>query len=195
MARALIRLSTAGPSSPSACAPRTFPSDLRKMNFKPEHLGARVVAGVRIREQVDLLVVRVAELLERFLADAGPGGGAAEQPDDRGALGAAVTGIAPADHIGRDPALPVGRPGQRDQAPLAGHEVLDFDGIADGEDVRVARAHVLVHADAAAFADRRGRPSWPASCPAARRSRGSRCPPGRSCRSSSGPRSRRLPTA
>ena len=37
-ATALIRLSTAGPSSPSACAPRTFPSDLRKMNFNPSIL-------------------------------------------------------------------------------------------------------------------------------------------------------------
>ena len=113
-----------------------------------------VVAGVRIREQVDLLVIRVAEFLEGFLADARPRGGAAEQPDDRGALCAPITGIAPGNHIGRDPALPVRRPGQRNQAPLPGSEVLDLDGIADGEDVRVARAHVLVHADAAAFADR-----------------------------------------
>ena len=39
------------------------------------------------------------------------------------------------------------------EAPLAGDEVLDLDGVADGEDVRVARAHLLVDADAAAFAD------------------------------------------
>ena len=122
-------------------------------DLHPDHLGARVVPGVRIREEIDLLVVRVAEPLERFLADAGPGGRAAEQSDDRGALGAAVAGIAPGDHIGRDAALAVRRSGQRDQAPLAGHEILDLDGIADGEDVRVARAHVLVDADAAAFAD------------------------------------------
>ena len=32
-ASALIRLSTAGASSPSACAPSTRPSDFRKMNF------------------------------------------------------------------------------------------------------------------------------------------------------------------
>ena len=123
------------------------------MNFNPMHLGARVVAGMRVREEVDLLVVLVAEPLERFLADAGPGGGAAKQADDRGALGAAVTGIASGDHVGGDAALPVRRPGQRNQAPLAGDEVLDLDGIADGEDVGVAGAHVLVNADAAALAD------------------------------------------
>jgi len=38
MARVLIRLSTAGPSSPRACAPRTRPLDLRKMTFKPSIL-------------------------------------------------------------------------------------------------------------------------------------------------------------
>ena len=44
-------------------------------------------------------------------------------------------------------------PGERDEAPLAGDEVLDLDGVADGEDVGVARAHLLVDADAAALAD------------------------------------------
>ena len=117
------------------------------------HLRARVIAGVRIREEVDLLVVGVAQPLQRLLADAGPGGSAAKQPDDRGALGATVAGIASGDHVGRDAALPVRRPGQRDQAPLSGPEVLHLDRIADGEDVRIAGAHVLVDADAAAFAD------------------------------------------
>ena len=32
-------------------------------------------------------------------------------------------------------------------------EVLDLDGIADGEDVRIARARVLIYADAATCAD------------------------------------------
>ena len=34
-ASALIRLSTAGASSPSACAPSRRPSVLRKMTFRP----------------------------------------------------------------------------------------------------------------------------------------------------------------
>ena len=68
-------------------------------------------------------------------------------------MGAPETRLAPGDHIGRDPALPVGRPGQRDQAPFAGHEILDFDGVADGEDIRIARAHLFVYADPPAFAD------------------------------------------
>jgi hypothetical protein len=123
------------------------------MNFKPSILAPGVIAGVGIREEVDLLVIRVTQPLQGILADARPGGGAAKQPDDRGALGAAVTRIAPADDIRRDTALAVGRPGQCDEAPLAGSEILHFDGIAHGEDVRVARAHVIVHADAATLAD------------------------------------------
>ena len=35
----------------------------------------------------------------------------------------------------------------------AGDEVVDFDGVADGPDVRVARAHVLIDDDAAEAAD------------------------------------------
>ena len=89
-------------------------------DLQPEHLGAGVVAGVGVREEVDLLVVPIAEPPERLLADAGPGGGASEQSDDRGPLGAAVAGIAPGDHVGRDPALPVRRPGEGHEAPLAG---------------------------------------------------------------------------
>ena len=44
-------------------------------------------------------------------------------------------------------------PASATSVPLAGHEVADLDGVADGEDVRVAGAHLVVHADAPAFAD------------------------------------------
>ncbi len=57
------------------------------------------------------------------------------------------------DHIGRDAALPVRRPCERDQGPFAGDEILDFDRVSDGENIRVARAHVFVDADPAALAD------------------------------------------
>ena len=60
---------------------------------------------------------------------------------------------APGDHIGRDPALPVRRPCERDQGPLAGDEIFDLDRVADGENIRVARAHLFVDADPSAFAD------------------------------------------
>ncbi len=106
-----------------------------------------------IREEVDFLEVLIAELLERFFAGPGPGGGRAKQPDDRSALSPAVTGIASGDRIGRYAALPVRRPSQRHKAPLAGHKVLDLDSVADGEDIRIARAHLVVNADASAFAD------------------------------------------
>ena len=128
--------------------------------------------------EVDLLVVRVAEPAERLLADAGPGGRAAEQPDDRRALGAAEAGVAPGDHVGRDAALPVGRPGQRDERRIAGDVVLDLDGIADGEDVRVAGAHLVVDAGSRRARRSRARPSSPARSPGARRCRGPRCRPG-----------------
>jgi hypothetical protein len=49
--------------------------------------------------------------------------------------------------------LPVGRPGQRHAAPLAGDDVPDLDGVADREDVRVGGPHVLVDADPPALAD------------------------------------------
>ena len=152
MARALIRLSTAAVLAERLRAEEASVG-LAEEDLHPEHLRARVVARVRVREEVDLLVVLVAEPPERLLAGAGPGRRAVEEPDDRGALRAAVTGLAPGDDVGRDPPLPVRRPRERNEAPLAGHPVLHLDGVADGEDVRVARPHVLVDADPAALAD------------------------------------------
>ncbi len=49
--------------------------------------------------------------------------------------------------------LPVRRPSQRDKAPFAGDEILDLDGISNGENVRIAGAHPIVDADPAALAD------------------------------------------
>jgi len=68
---------------------------------------------VRIREEIDLLEVLVPVLDKELLAYAGLGDHALENLTDRGALRAAETGVAPGDHIGHDPALPVGRPGER----------------------------------------------------------------------------------
>ena len=145
---------------------------LAEDHLQPEHLRARVVAGVRVREEVDLLVVGVAERAERLLADAGPGGGAAEQADDRGALGAAEARVAPGDHVGRDPALPVGRarparPGStgRSRSPSPRwhrrpRRCRDRS-CASGRRRGCRRARRS-----------RGRPTSPASCPAARRARG-----------------------
>ena len=103
--------------------------------------------------EVDLLEVRSPGLRQHLLAGAGLADLALEDLADRRALRAAVARVAAGDDVGRDAALPVGRPGERDERPLAGDEVLHLDRVADGEDVRVARAHVLVHADAAALAD------------------------------------------
>ena len=61
--------------------------------------------------------------------------------------------VPPSDHVGRDAALPVRRPRQRDEALLAGDAVRLLDRVAHGEDVGVAGAHLIVHDDAAALAD------------------------------------------
>ena len=71
----------------------------------------------------------------------------------RRALRAAKTRVASGDHVGRDAALPVGRPGQRDEARFTGDGVIHLDRIAHGEDVGIGRAHLVVDANAAAFAD------------------------------------------
>ena len=108
---------------------------------------------MRIREEIDLFEILLAQPGEKLFVGAGRGDRGPEDPDDRGALGAAETGVPPGDHVGHDPALPVRRPGERDQGPFAGDEILDFDRVADGEDIRVARAHLFVDADPAALAD------------------------------------------
>ena len=62
-------------------------------DFQHDRFGARVVPRVRVREQVDLLEVIVAQPGEKLLVGAGRGDRGPEDPEDRGALGAAETGI------------------------------------------------------------------------------------------------------
>jgi hypothetical protein len=59
---------------------------------------------MRVGIQVDLFEVAVTKARERLFVGARPRGRGAEQLDDRGALGAAKARVAPADHVGRDPA-------------------------------------------------------------------------------------------
>ena len=150
IARASIRFST--PSWPIAWAPSSRPSDFRKRDLQDDGLRARVVPRVRMREKIDLFVVLVALPDEALLAGAG---GRWWPRRSRGPRcpGCRGNGSPPGDHVGRDPALPVGRPGQRDQGPFAGDVILDLDRVPDGKDVRVARPHMLVDADPAALAD------------------------------------------
>ena len=61
--------------------------------------------------------------------------------------------VTTANYIGHNATLPVRRPGQRDEAPLAGDEVLHFDGITDGENIGITGVHLIIHADAAALPD------------------------------------------
>ena len=55
----------------------------------------------------------------------------------------------PADVVGGNTALLVGRTGQRYHGLVAGDEVSDFHGVAHGINVLVLRAHVIVHQNAA----------------------------------------------
>ena len=130
------------------------PIGFAENDFHRDRFGARVIARVRIGIEVNLFVIVIAQPFQGFFADARPGDGRAKEANNGGALGAAETRIAPGDHIGGDPALPVGRSGQGDQAPLAGNEIFDFDGIPDGENIGIAGAHLVVDANAAALADR-----------------------------------------
>ena len=65
------------------------PVGLAKDDLHRDRLGARVVARVRVRVEVDLLEVGVTEPLQRLLVGAGPGDRGAEELDDRRALRAA----------------------------------------------------------------------------------------------------------
>ena len=151
-------------------SPSSRPSDLRKRIFIA--IGrAPGVTGVRIRIDEYLLVVAVAAPYQRLFADAGPGHHAVEQPDDRRALRATEARITPGNHVGRDAALPVCRSGEGNQAPLAGDEILDLDRIADGEDVRIAGAHVLIERECRRAHRWRARPTSPALCQDAHRGR------------------------
>jgi len=45
------------------------------------------------------------------------------------------------------------RAGERDERPLASDEILHLHRVANGEDIGVARAHVLIDTDSSALAD------------------------------------------
>ena len=69
-------------------------------------------------------------------------------------MGATVACVAPRDHVGGNAPLPVGGACQRNQAPVAGDEVLHLDRVAHREDIGLTGAHLLVDPDAAALAER-----------------------------------------
>ena len=112
-----MRLST--PSSPTACAPRMRPSLAREDELEVDGLGARVVAGVVPRVQVDDAVVGDARAAQALLAGARGARRQTQHADDGRALHAAEARRAPRDGLGRDAPLAVGRAGERqDRSPV-----------------------------------------------------------------------------
>ena len=106
----------------------------RKQQLQRDPLGAGIVRSVVHRVGVRFLEGDAGPA-ERFLGRAGHGQRQVEDADHGRALRAAEMGVAAADHVGGDAALAIGRPGQRNQRRLAGHEVADLDRVADRENV------------------------------------------------------------
>ncbi len=103
--------------------------------------------------QVDNLVGHPGRL-QCLLIGSGAGGGKIEHAYDGGSERAAIRRRPTGDIVGDDSAHPVGRASERDERPVAGDPIADFDSIADSIDRRVVGPQMLIHANAAAFADR-----------------------------------------
>ena len=85
-----------------------------------------------------------------LLRKAGGGHRHVEHLEDGRALGAGIGAVAAEEVVRGDAPLAVGGPGQGDHGRLAGDKVRHLHRVAHGVDVRVLRAHVVVHLDAAA---------------------------------------------
>ena len=87
--------------------------------------------------------------LGRGLIDSGNGGGEIKDLDHAAALGAGIPAIAPADVIGSNAPLLVGRTGQSDQRILPGYKMFDLDCVAHCIDVGNGGLHPVIDQDAA----------------------------------------------
>ena len=84
-----------------------------------------------------------------LVGQAGAGNGEVGHLQDEGVLSAGVRAVLAADDVGNQAALLVGRACQRHDGRLAGDAVGDLNGVADGIDVGVVGAHLLVNDDGA----------------------------------------------
>ena len=87
--------------------------------------------------------------MRRLFIDPRRGRCQAKQLQNRRALRAVKAAVSAADIVSSNVSLLVGRPRQRDQRFLAGHEMGDLYGIAHSIDVRHGGFHPLVDSDAA----------------------------------------------
>lgn len=90
---------------------------------------------------------------ERLLARAGQREGHVEDPQDGSPLRASVAAPASVQVIGGDASLAVGWTGQRHLRGGLQDEIAHLDGVADRIDIRVARLHLVVHANPATGTD------------------------------------------
>ena len=97
----------------------------------------------------DDLLVGDARRLGGFFVDAREGRRQIKDLQNGGALRAGKAAASAADIVSGNASLLVGRPCQRDQRFLPGHEMGDLHGIAHSIDVRHGGFHLLVDSDAA----------------------------------------------
>ena len=111
-------------------------------------LCAGVIGSVGCREKHDFVVSNPCCPRCLFI-DSRKGRCQAKQFQNRRALRAVIAAASAADIVSGNSSLLVGRPRQRDQCFLAGHEMADLYGIAHSIDVRRGGFHPLVDSDAA----------------------------------------------
>ena len=139
----------------------------RKQQLQRNPLSAGIIRGVMVRVDVRFLE-RDAGLAKRFLGLAGHGQRQIEDADDGRALRTTEMGGSATDDVGGHAALAVCRAGQRNQRRTPGDEITDLGGVADRENVPVARAHLIVNSDAAGRTDLQAGLAGQIACRAAR---------------------------
>lgn len=124
-----------------------------KEQLHVDGMRSRVVGDVLIGVQIDTLAVLDSGASQRLLRCTCKCHGQTKKAANSSRLDAIEVRVAPTDHIRGHASLAICRPGQRNQFPLPGEEIFDFDGVSYGPDARIAAAHLLIDADASTLAN------------------------------------------